>query len=283
MMAETLEQAAHEKRTAALASVGSAVVLVSLKVFLAVVTGSLGILSEALHSILDFVAAVITYLSVVVADKPADAQHLYGHGKVESFSAFVETGLLLLTALYIIWEAFQRLLFHKVHIHPSLTAILILALGMGVDYFRARALKRAARKYPSEALEADALHFSTDVWSTFVVILGITGAWIGMKTGIEWLGTLDALAALGVAGVIIWIGSRLGKQTVDALLDVAPVGLREQISTAVDETEGVLRTERVRVRRAGQRYFVDVTISVPRTASLEQAHTASDAVERRIG
>jgi cation diffusion facilitator family transporter len=281
-MVETLEQASREKRIAALASVGSAVVLICLKVFLAAVTGSLGILSEALHSILDFVAAVITYLSVVVADKPADAQHLYGHGKVESFSAFVETGLLLLTALYIIWEAFQRLLFHTVHVRPSLTAILVLAIGMGIDFLRARALNRVARKYPSEALEADALHFSTDVWSTFVVILGITGAWIGMKLGIEWLGRLDAVAALGVAGVIIWIGSRLGRRTVDALLDVAPSGLREQIMSAVDETEGVLRTERVRVRRAGQRYFVDVTISVPRTASLEQAHAASDAVERRI-
>ncbi|MGH9714515.1 MAG: cation-efflux pump [Candidatus Acidiferrales bacterium] len=282
-MAEALGQATREKRTAALASVGSAIVLVSLKVFLAVVTGSLGILSEALHSILDFAAAVITYISVVVADKPADAQHLYGHGKVESFSAFVETGLLLLTAIYIIWEAFQRLVFHTVHIRPSLEAILILSLGMGVDYFRARALNRAAQKYPSEALEADALHFSTDVWSTFVVILGITGAWIGMKLGIEWLSRLDAIAALGVAGVIIWIGSRLGKRTVDALLDVAPSGLREQIASAVDQTEGVLRTERVRVRRAGQRYFVDVTISVPRTSSLEQAHEASDAIERRIG
>ena len=109
MAPDTIEQASREKRMAALGSVGSAVVLVSLKVFLAAVTGSLGILSEALHSSLDLVAAVITYLSVRVADKPADAQHLYGHGKVESFSAFVETGLLLLTALYIIWEAFHRL------------------------------------------------------------------------------------------------------------------------------------------------------------------------------
>src|SRR5271163_3835816 len=122
------EQASREKRLAALGSIGSAVVLVTLKVFLAALTGSLGILSEALHSILDLVAAVITYLSVQVADKPADAQHLYGHGKVESFSAFVETALLLLTALYIIWEAFQRLLFNTVHIYPSLQAIVILAI-----------------------------------------------------------------------------------------------------------------------------------------------------------
>jgi len=281
-MVQATERATHEKRLAALASVGSAVILVLLKVFLAVLTRSLGVLSEALHSILDLVAAVITYLSIRVADKPADADHLYGHEKIESFSAFVETGLLLLTALYIVWEAAQRLVFSAVHIYPSIQAIAILAFGMGIDVFRSRALRRISRKYPSEALEADALHFSTDVWSTFVVILGITAAWIGMRFSIGWLSRLDAVAALGVAGVIIWIGSRLGKRTVDALLDVAPAGLRERITSAVDGTEGVLQAERVRVRRAGQRYFVDVTISVPRTATLEQAHSASEAVEKRI-
>ncbi|MGH9689053.1 MAG: cation-efflux pump [Candidatus Acidiferrales bacterium] len=280
--AEPSSRATHEKRMAALGSVASAVVLVLLKAFLAWTTGSLGILSEALHSMLDLVAAVITYLSVRVADKPADADHLYGHGKVESFSAFVETGLLLLTAVYIIWEAFQRLLFRTPEIRPSISAIVILALVMCIDLVRSRALGRVAKKYPSEALEADALHFSTDVWSTFVVILGISGAWLGVRLGMPWLRSLDPIAALGVAGVIIWVGSRLGRRTIDALLDVAPIGLRERIVNAVDETEGVLQTERVRVRRAGQRYFVDVTISVPRTASLEQAHAASDAVERNI-
>ncbi|HTV59954.1 MAG TPA: cation-efflux pump [Verrucomicrobiae bacterium] len=282
-MSQASDTASREKRQAALSSVASAVILVGLKVFLAVVTGSLGVLSEALHSILDCVAAVITYLSIRVSDKPADAQHLYGHGKVENFSAFVETGLLLITALYIIWEAFQRLLFHSVHIRPSLTAILILCLAMGVDFFRARSLRRIAAKYPSDALEADALHFSTDIWSTFVVILGVTGAWLGMRLGISWLGSLDAFAALIVAGVILWLGSRLGRRTLDALLDAAPRGLRDRISQAVSQTPGVLETQRIRARRAGQRYFVDVTISVPRSASLEQAHAASEEVERRIG
>src|SRR5271167_1592933 len=194
MALDALERASQEKRLAALASVGSAVLLIALKIFLVVRTGSLGVLSEALHSTLDFVAAVITYLSVRVADKPADADHLYGHGKVESFSAFVETALLLFTAVYIIWEAFQRLLFHTAHMRPSLQAILVLALCMGIDFVRARGLNRVAKKYPSEALEADALHFSTDVWSTFVVILGITGAWLGEHYGIAWLGMLDAVA-----------------------------------------------------------------------------------------
>src|SRR5215467_11966347 len=130
-MPDVSSHATREKRLAALGSVGSAVVLVLLKVFLAVSTGSLGILSEALHSILDLIAAIITFLSVRVSDKPADAEHLYGHGKVESFSAFVETGLLLLTALYIIWEAFQRMFFHAVAIEPSFSAIVILLLAMG--------------------------------------------------------------------------------------------------------------------------------------------------------
>jgi cation diffusion facilitator family transporter len=277
------EEAIREKKSAGLKSVGSAVVLVALKLFLSIATGSLGIISEMLHSMLDLVAAVITYLSVRVADKPADADHLYGHGKVESFSAFVETGLLLLTALYIIWEAIQRLVFQHVHIRPSITAILILALAMGIDLSRSQMLNRVAKKYPSEALEADALHFSTDVWSTLVVIIGISAAWIGMKYNLPWLAYTDSIAALGVAGVILWIGGRLGKKTLDGLLDVAPSGLREEIEHAVSSMEGVLNAERVRVRRSGQRYFVDVTISVPRTASLEEAHATSDAVERRIG
>src|SRR6476660_4227499 len=169
----------HEKRMAALLSVGSAMLLLGLKTFLVVRTGSLGVLSEALHSGLDLVAAIITFLSVRVSDQPADERHPYGHGKFENFSAFVETGLLLLTALYIIYEAFDRLFFHAVHIDPSITAIVILFCALAIDLTRARALTRVAAKYSSEALEADALHFSTDVWSTMVVIAGVGLVWAG--------------------------------------------------------------------------------------------------------
>ena len=277
-----LPEGVHEKKVAALASVGTAVVLVSLKVFLTVTTGSLGILSEALHSGLDLIAAIITYLSVRVSDQPADDRHLYGHGKVENFSAFVETGLLLITALYVIYEAFARLFFRGVHFQPSLLAIGLLAFMAFLDVARSRALGRVARKYSSEALEADALHFSTDVWSTTVVIFGIACAWFGQRFGVPWLSLADPIAALGVAGMIIWVGSRLGLRTLDALLDAAPAGLQERIAQAVNGLEGVLGTERIRVHRAGQHHFVDVTISVPRTASIEQVHATSDAVERRI-
>jgi cation diffusion facilitator family transporter len=283
VIATRQNEEAREKRRAALLSVGSAVLLVSLKAFLVIRTGSLGVLSEALHSGLDLLAAIITFLSVRVSDEPADERHPYGHGKFENFSAFVETALLLLTALYIIYEAFDRLFFHSVHIQPSVTAILVLLVALAIDITRARALKHVAQKYSSDALEADALHFSTDVWSTIVVISGIGLVWAGETWNLPWLAYADALAGLAVAGIILWVGSQLGKRTLDALLDVAPKGLQQEIAMAVGRMDGVLDVDRVRVRRAGNRHFVDATVSVARTASLEQVHALSDAIEKRIG
>jgi cation diffusion facilitator family transporter len=276
------EQAAGKKK-AALLGIGSAAVLLALKSFLTIRTGSLGVLSEALHSGLDLVAAVITFLSVRVSDAPADEKHPYGHGKFENFSAFVETGLLLLTALYIIYEAFVRLFFRSVHIQPSVTAIVVLFVALLIDVTRAKALTRAAKKFQSEALEADALHFSTDVWSTMVVIAGILLVWAGEAWGVSWLGYADSFAALAVAGVIIRVGSQLGRRTLDALLDVAPEGLQRRIQDSITQMEGVLDAGRIRVRRAGNRYFVDVTVRVARSTSLERVHALSDAIEARIG
>jgi cation diffusion facilitator family transporter len=273
----------REKKRAALLSVGSAVVLLTLKTFLVVRTGSLGVLSEALHSGLDFLAAVITYLSVRMSDQPADEGHPYGHGKFENFSAFVETALLLITALFIIYEGIDRLFFHQVHIQPSVIALLILLVALSIDITRAKALGHVARKYHSEAIEADALHFSTDVWSTIVVIVGIGLVWVGDTWHLPWLAYADAIAGLAVAGVIVWVGARLGRRTLDALVDAAPEGLRQEIARAVARMEGVLDVDRVRVRRAGNRHFVDATVSVARTTSLEQVHELSDAIEKRIG
>src|SRR5690348_5577616 len=273
---------AREKKRAALLSVSSATLLVSLKAFLVVKTGSLGVLSEALHSGLDLIAAIITFLSIRVSDRPADETHPYGHGKFENFSAFVETGLLALTALYIIYEAFARLFFRSVHIQPSVMAIVVLLVALSIDITRARALGHAARKYSSDALEADALHFSTDVWSTTVVIAGVGLVWAGEALNLPWLIYADAMAGLAVAAVILWVGSQLGRRTLDVLLDAAPKGLQPKITRALERMDGVLDVERVRVRRAGNRYFVDATVSVARTASLEQVHTLSDAIEKRI-
>jgi len=282
-MAIRIGEDVREKKRAALLSVGSAALLVSLKAFLVLRTGSLGVLSEALHSGLDLLAAIITFLSVRMSDLPADEKHPYGHGKVENFSAFVETGLLILTAVYIVYEAFDRLFFRAVHIQPSVTALLVLFCALAIDLTRARALSNVAKKHSSEALEADALHFATDVWSTTVVIVGIALVWAGEAWNLPWLVYADALAGLAVAGVILWVGSRLGRRTLDALLDAAPEGLQQEIARAVGRMEGVLDVDRVRVRRAGNRHFVDATVSVARTASLEQVHALSDAIEKRIG
>jgi len=282
-MAIRIGEDVREKKRAALLSVGSAALLVSLKAFLVLRTGSLGVLSEALHSGLDLLAAIITFLSVRMSDLPADEKHPYGHGKVENFSAFVETGLLILTAVYIVYEAFDRLFFRTVHIQASVTAFVVLFCALAIDLTRARALSNVAKKHSSEALEADALHFATDVWSTTVVIAGIALVWAGEAWNLPWLVYADALAGLAVAGVILWVGSRLGRRTLDALLDAAPEGLQQEIARAVGRMEGVLDVDRVRVRRAGNRHFVDATVSVARTASLEQVHALSDAIEKRIG
>jgi cation diffusion facilitator family transporter len=282
VLARALQAAIQEKKRAALLSIGSAALLLCLKTFLVLRTDSLGILSEALHSGLDLVAAVITFLSVRVSDQPADERHPYGHGKFENFSAFIETGLLFLTAVYIIYEAFYRLFFHTVHIEPSLTAILILLVALAIDFTRAHTLNAVARRHASEALEADALHFSTDVWSTIVVIFGIALVWAGIRWNLPWLSYADSLAGLAVAGVILWVGSQLGRRTLDALLDAAPEGMQDEIMAAIRGINGVLQVDRVRLRRAGNRYFVDATISVARTANLEQVHELTDRIEKRV-
>ena len=282
VLARALQAAIQEKKRAALLSIGSAALLLCLKTFLVLRTDSLGILSEALHSGLDLVAAIITFLSVRVSDQPADERHPYGHGKFENFSAFIETGLLFLTAVYIIYEAFYRLFFHTVHIQPTLTAILILLVALAIDFTRARTLNAVARRHSSEALEADALHFSTDVWSTIVVIFGIALVWAGNRWNLPWLSYADSLAGLAVAGVILWVGAQLGRRTLDALLDAAPEGMQDEIMAAIRGIPGVLQVDRVRLRRAGNRYFVDATVSVARTANLEQVHELTDRIEKRV-
>ncbi|HUJ94367.1 MAG TPA: cation diffusion facilitator family transporter [Terriglobales bacterium] len=267
-----------EKRSVAANSVVAAVAITGLKLLVGISTGSLGILSEAAHSGLDLIAAVITLLSIRVSDKPADAEHQYGHGKVENFSAFMETGLLLLTCVWIIYEAMQRLFFHRVEIEPSIAAFLVLFVSMGVDFWRSRALGRIAAKYDSQALEADALHFSTDIWSTGVVVLGLVLVMVGRARNIEWLRDADPVAALFVAGVVVSVSWRLARRTIDALLDAAPAGIRNKIIAAVSKVDGLLEVDRVRIRRAGNRYFADLHIGLARNVTFQRSEQVADAV-----
>jgi cation diffusion facilitator family transporter len=267
-----------EKRAVAGNSVLAAIAITSLKIVVGVTTGSLGILSEAAHSGLDLIAAIITFFSVRVSDKPADVDHQYGHGKVENFSAFLETALLLLTCIWIVYEAVKRLFYQHVEIEPSPAAFAVLFISMGVDFWRSRALGRIAGKYDSQALEADALHFSTDIWSSGVVVLGLLLVLLGRVFGIAWLRNADPAAALCVAGVVTWVSWRLARKTIDALLDAAPSGVRHKIIAAVSGVEGLLEVDRVRIRRAGNRYFADLSIGLARNVTFQRSEQMVAAV-----
>jgi cation diffusion facilitator family transporter len=272
----------QEKRGVAGNSVLAAFAITTLKIAVGVTTGSLGILSEAAHSGLDLVAALVTYFSVRVSDKPADADHQYGHGKVENFSAFIETGLLLLTCVWIVFEAAKRLFFHSVEIEPSVWAFVVMLLSIVVDFWRSRALGRIAVKYDSQALEADALHFSTDIWSSAVVILGLALVELGRAYQVTWLSKADPIAALFVAGVVISVSWRLARRTVDALIDAAPAGVRNQILEKIREIDGVLEVDRARIRRAGNRYFADVSVGLSRNFTFQRSEQIADEVTAQV-
>ena len=280
--AQQLSTMRDEKRAVALNSVIAAVVVTALKFAVGLATASLGILSEAAHSFLDLLAASITLFSVRVSDKPADADHQYGHGKVENFSAFIETGLLLLTCVWIVWEAVRRLFIHHVHVEPTVAAFAVMAFAIAVDIWRSRALKRIAARYDSQALQADALHFSTDVYSSGVVLLGLALVAMGRKLGIPGLDQADAIAALFVAGVVMFVSSRLARQTVDALLDAAPAGVRASITAEAARIPGVLEVDRVRIRRAGNRYFADLSVGLARNLTFQRSEQITEAVTSAV-
>ncbi len=276
--------AQREKRWAAGSSVLGAVTLTLLKVVVGVTTGSLGILAEAAHSALDLVAALVTLFAVRASDKPADEEHLYGHGKIENISALFETLLLLLTCGWIGYEAMHRLIGEQVHVDASIWAFGVMGISILVDISRSRVLYRAARKYNSQALEADALHFSTDIWSSSVVILGLLGVRLGdmyPQHG-TWLSRADSVAALGVAFIVIYVSLRLGKRTLQALLDTAPAGLPERIRDAVDGVPGASGCHNVRVRPSGPGLFVDIHVYVDGNRTLASAHDLTEAIEKRI-
>src|SRR5579863_2389362 len=271
-----------EKRAAAGNSVLAALVITGLKVVVGFSTGSLGILSEAAHSGLDLIASLLTYFSVGVSDKPADADHQYGHGKIENFSAFVETGLLLLTCVWIVYEAASRLFFRHIDIEPSPAAFGVMLFSMVLDWWRSRALGRIATKYDSQALEADALHFSTDIWSAGVVVLGLILVLLGRTYRLDWLRDADPIAALFVAVVVVSVSWRLARRTVDALLDAAPPGVRSQIYDAVSRVPGVIEVDRVRIRRAGNRYFADLAVGLARTFTFQRSGQLATAVTESV-
>jgi cation diffusion facilitator family transporter len=283
MEAHLTSEGDREKSSAALTSVIAAIGLTSFKIVVGIATGSLGILAEAAHSALDLVAALVTFFAVKISGKPPDETHLYGHGKVENLSALFETILLFVTCIWIIYEAIQRLFFKEVQVEASIWGFIVMGTSIVIDYSRSRILYRAARKYHSQALEADALHFSTDIWSSSVVILGL----IAVKAAEWWpsvafLRSGDAVAALGVSAVVMWVCMQLGRRTIDELLDTAPPGMEARIGAAVDAVPGVRNCHNVRIRYSGPMPFIDLHVLVDGKQTLTEAHDLTETIERAI-
>ncbi|MDB5367130.1 MAG: cation diffusion facilitator family transporter, partial [Rhodospirillales bacterium] len=246
--------------------------LTAMKLVVGIMTGSIGVLSEAAHSALDVVATIITWLAVRVSDKPADREHPYGHQKMESVAALVETALLFLTSAWILWAAGARLLAPGAHpVEATWYAAAVMVVSIVVDFFRSRSLYKIARETKSHALEADALHFKSDIYSSAAVLVGVGAVWAGWPQG-------DAVAAIAVAVVVLRAGWRLGSETVGALVDAAPEGAIDGIRAAAAAVPGVVDVRRVRARPAGPTLFVDIEVLVSRTLGIERTAEIKEAV-----
>jgi cation diffusion facilitator family transporter len=265
-----------EKQKVALGSIVASGTLTIGKAVVGVLSGSLAILSEAAHSLIDFFATVMTYFAVRVSGKPADAEHHYGHGKVESVTALAETALLFVLSGVVIWEAIQRLANGHGHaVEATIWAFGIIIVSIVVDFFRARVLYRVAGETASEALEADALHFGSDMWSSIAVLIGLGG----VALGFPWA---DATAAIVVALFVCLAGWRLGRRTIDTLTDTAPPGSADAVTRIAERVRGVVDVERVRVRPVGDKLFVEIVVAVSRTLPLDRVEALKTHVAEAI-
>lgn len=269
----------NKQRVAAISIVASAS-MAALKFAVGIAIGSLALISEALHSLTDLIATIVTWIVVRFSDRPADTEHHYGHGKIESLSALGVIALLYVLAGGIVVEAFSRL---RAGTAPSsITALpfVVLLVDMAVNFWRARALQKTARETKSQALAADALHFASDVYGSIAVIIGLAlSAW-----GYTWG---DAAAAIGVAVFISVLGLKLGRSTIETLMDQAPEGAAQKAEAAIRAIPGVIDVERLRLRLVGPTHFVDASVQVPRTLPIDrledikrQAQAAIDGVLR---
>ena len=282
-----LLNAAKEKSHAAFSSLIAAFFLTSLKIAAAYSTNSLGIFSEALHSALDLLAALITLTAVRVAAIPADESHPYGHGKVEHLAALAETALLLLACGWIIGEAVQRLIYKETAVIPSLWAIAVMVISILVDISRSRMLRRMAKKHKSQALEADALHFTSDIWSSSVVLVGLGAIWLSQGLAAAhplrpWLTRADAVAALVVACIVLHACYRLSKKAIDSLMDRDHSEERQRIRQRLAYLPGIVHVERIRIRISGPDHFVDLAIGVRADLSLDAAHHVAHQAEEAV-
>lgn len=274
------------KRRVALQSMLAAGAMTLLKVAAGLISGSLGVLSDAAHSGLDLAGAALTFFSVRVADKPADEVHAYGHGKFENLSSFGEATLMAVSCVWIIWEAIQRILHHSVEIHHSIWPALVLVASITVDFWRSRQLRIVAERTGSPALATDAFHFASDIWASLAVLAGLGVSWLGTALHVPWLGYADPLAAVVVSLMILRLTAHLTRETVSVLVDEVPSEARRRVVEEVERVDGVLAVEQVRVRRAGAAYFADLTLALPSRYTFEHTgelvRAATEAVQRAL-
>ncbi len=271
------------KRGAALASVGSGLLLTLLKLTVGVATGSLAILAEAAHSALDLLAAGITLLVVQIADLPPDDNHPYGHARAEHLGALAEAVLLVATAALVLREAFLRVFVRAEMPETSVWAFVVIIASLLIDWRRSRALKRAAEEFKSQALAADAAHFTNDMLSTAVVLVALTLIAVTEPLGLlpEWLlARVDAIAAAVVALIALWVSWGMSVHAVRALMDDVPADLSRRLARQVAALPDVIpESVQMRTRFVGQQPYVEVSLGTPRGGSLEQAHQLTEAVE----
>jgi cation diffusion facilitator family transporter len=286
---KTASDPGAEKRSAAFLSVTAACAITALKLVVGILTGSLGMLSDAAHSGVDLIGAGLTFISVRVSDKPADENHPYGHGKVENLSAFVETFLMLASSVWILIEAVIRIFVHPVEVRFSVWPFLVLFTSIAVDFGRSRKLKSVAERYQSDALAANALHFSSDIWSSVAVLIGLGATWLGSSAmgrnlGIEWMRFADPMAAIVVALLILYFAWRLAWRTIGALTDAIPEDISRLVLRELRAVDGVLSIDQARMRRSGGRYFADFTLSASRQLTFQRTEElvreATEAVQR---
>jgi cation diffusion facilitator family transporter len=275
----------QEKKKVALISVFAAIFLTGSKLIIGIVTNSLGILSEALHSGLDLIAAIITYFSVRVSDKPADREHNYGHGKVENLSALIETILLLVTCVWIIYEATHRIISGKgleLNTTQTIFSFIVVITSIVIDAWRSRKLYAVAKKHNSQALEADALHFSTDIWSSAVVLLGLVCVKIYEWTKLPIFFYADSVAALIVAVIVLFVSYQLGKKAIDVLLDKSPDNATQIVRNTLKEFPEVLKYHSLKARTAGADTFIKFNVHFDPNLSLREVHDVCDKIESKL-
>jgi cation diffusion facilitator family transporter len=257
------------KRRVAFNSMLAATCMTALKLAAGILSGSLGVLSDAAHSGLDLAGAALTFFSVRVSDKPADEDHTYGHGKVENLSAFFEAGLMAISCAWIIWEAVHRIRENTYELRHSLWPVLVILASIAVDFWRSRALRRVAERTGSPALATDAFHFASDIWASVAVLAGLLASWLGEIWGIAWLRYADPVAAILVSLMILRITWTLTRETIGVLMDQIPAETRLQVIREAEQIPGVLAVEQARVRRSGPHYFADLTLALPRRYTFE--------------